>query len=50
MVRAIPVIDLDGIYGKLRPVPQILRVPELLHITAEILEEVVAGADGDARS
>ena len=41
------VIDLDGIYGKLRPVPQILRVPELLHITAEILEEVVAGADGD---
>ena len=40
-------VDVDGVHGELRPVPQVLRVPELLQIVAEVLEEVVAGAHGD---
>ena len=41
------VIDLDGIYGKLRPVPQILRILELGHVLAEVFQKIVAGTYGD---
>ena len=40
-------VDVDGVYGELGAVPQVLRVPELLQIVAEVLEKVVAGANGD---
>ena len=42
-----PAIDVDGVHGELGAVPQVLGVPELVHIAAEVFQEVVAGAHGD---
>ena len=41
------VVDLNGVYGELGAVPQVLGVAEFADVAAEILEKIVARADGD---
>ena len=40
-------VDVDGVHGELGAVPQVLRIGEQRRRTAEVLQEVVAGAHGD---
>ena len=46
--EAVPAVALDEVQGELGPVPEVLRVREAGGVGAEVLQEVVAGADGDA--
>ena len=42
-----PAIDVDGVHGELGAVPQVLGVPELVQVVAEVFQKVVAGAHRD---
>ena len=42
-----PAVDINGVHGELRAVPQVLGIPELLGVVAEVLQKIVAGAHGD---
>ena len=47
--KRIAPVDLDDIHREDRPVPEIFHIAELLKVVAEVLEQVVARADGDHR-